>query len=94
MRPTDRHRQIIRERGPLRPSEVQRLREELEGLKARSAEIEAALDIVPKWRPGITVEAGQRYRHDDNVWVVIQPHTTQADWPPPDVPALFERDSS
>lgn len=90
MRPIDRHRQIIRERGPLRHSEVQRVRDELEGLKARSAEIEAALDIVPQWRPGITVEPDERYSHQGTVYVVVQGHTTQQDWPPPAVPALFQ----
>ena len=85
----EKHQQNIAERGELRPSEVARLRAELDGLKARSAEIESKLDIVPAWKPGIRVEVDERYSYQGVTYTVVQAHTTQVGWEPPAVPALF-----
>lgn len=92
MRLTERHRQIIHEHGPLRPSEVARLRAELDALKVRSAEIEQALDIVPKWEPDIRVEAGETYADGGSNWKVVQGHTTANHWRPglPGLDALWQ----
>lgn len=49
------------------------------------------IDLYPKWAVGIAVEAGDRYQYNGNLYKVIQAHTTQADWTPPSVPALFKR---
>ncbi len=48
------------------------------------------VELFPLWRPGLRCEAGQTLRHEGRLYRVIQGHTTQADWPPPRVPALFE----
>jgi hypothetical protein len=47
----------------------------------------------PVWRAGLAVTVGQVYRYttDKDLYQVIQPHTTQADWTPPVAKALFKR---
>jgi hypothetical protein len=47
--------------------------------------------FADKWQPGIAVEVGQilHYEVDDKLYEVIQAHTTQSDWTPDIVPALF-----
>lgn len=41
------------------------------------------------WRPGIATEKDKIYRFGDDLYRCIQPHTTQDDWTPDKVPALF-----
>ena len=41
------------------------------------------------WRAGLQVTAGQILRFGDDIYRVIQPHTTQDDWTPDKTPALF-----
>mgnify|MGYP002514879038 CR=1 FL=1 len=41
------------------------------------------------WRPGIAAEKDKIYRFGDDLYRCIQPHTTQDDWTPDKVPALF-----
>ena len=41
------------------------------------------------WRPGIAAEKDKIYRFGDDLYRCIQPHTTQEDWTPDKVPALF-----
>ena len=43
----------------------------------------------PLWSVGIQVAAGQILRYNDDIYRVIQPHTTQSDWTPDITPALF-----
>ena len=45
------------------------------------------------WEPGVAVAVGDLLTHDGDgdLYEVIQAHTTQADWEPQDVPALFRR---
>lgn len=39
---------------------------------------------------GIQVTAGDIYLYNDNLYKVVQSHTTQADWTPDKVPALYQ----
>jgi chitodextrinase len=48
-----------------------------------------SIELFPKWQAGIYVTAGERYRYDGKLYRAIQAHTTQADWTPDVVPALF-----
>ena len=48
-----------------------------------------SIDLYPKWEAGIAVTAGERYRFNGKLYRVVQSHTTQADWTPDVVPALF-----
>ena len=41
------------------------------------------------WTVGLSVETGIVYRYDNQLYRTIQPHTTQSDWTPDIVPALF-----
>ena len=38
---------------------------------------------------GLQVKAGEIYLYDDNLYRIVQDHTTQPDWTPDKVPALF-----
>lgn len=41
------------------------------------------------WRAEINAEKDKIYRYGENIYKCIQPHTTQDDWTPDKVPALF-----
>lgn len=52
--------------------------------------------LYPLWQSGIDVIAGQKLQHFNSenelvLWEVITSHTTQEDWQPKNVPALFKR---
>ncbi len=53
-------------------------------------QIDALTGIFPDWEPGLAVSVGEVYRWDGTLVEVIQGHTTQADWEPDQVPALFK----
>ena len=46
--------------------------------------------IYPKWQSGISVTIGEIYGYNNALYEVIQSHTTQSDWTPDTVPALFK----
>jgi len=56
----------------------------------KDADAEAFAGLFPDWEPGIAVAVGEVYRWDGTLVQVIQAHTTQADWAPDVVPALFK----
>lgn len=43
------------------------------------------------WRPGLSVEVGDLYAYEGFLWRCVAAHTTQADWRPPFVAALWRR---
>lgn len=45
--------------------------------------------LFPSWKAGIAVTIGQRYQYNGKLYKVVQAHTTQSDWNPAVVPALF-----
>lgn len=47
--------------------------------------------LYPAWRVGVAYAIGDFIQHGGMMWKVIQAHTSQVDWPPPIVPALFIR---
>ena len=49
------------------------------------------IELFPKWTatPPMTYEVGDRVRHEDTLYKCIQAHTSQDDWTPDKVPALF-----
>lgn len=49
------------------------------------------IDVFDNWKVGLSVTAGERYKHNNQLYEVIQSHTTQADWEPQNVPALFKK---
>lgn len=71
--------------------EARAYRRKIESAAAAQTD-EAALesiDLFPAWAPGIAVAVGERYRYAGRLYRVVQAHTTQADWTPDIVPALF-----
>jgi hypothetical protein len=46
-------------------------------------------DNTSEWLPRISVTAGEEYTYNGVTYVVLQSHTTQTGWEPPNVPALF-----
>lgn len=53
--------------------------------------LKTEVQLRPPWKVGIAVLVGDVYQYGDNVFQVIQAHTTQSDWTPDRVPALFKR---
>lgn len=47
--------------------------------------------LRPPWQVGLSVAAGEVCAYGDNLYEVVQAHTTQADWTPNVCPALFRR---
>ena len=43
------------------------------------------------WKPGLSVQAGDVYTYGTFLWRCLQAHTTQGDWPPDLVPALWRK---
>ena len=70
-------------------------------VSARLAEIDGALANIPddtaadavtlfqEWEAGREYTAGYRLRYGGKLYRVVQAHTSQADWTPDKVPALF-----
>lgn len=52
-------------------------------------EVSACVPFYPEWKVGIVVNKNEIYQHISVLYKVIQAHTTQVDWPPNLVPALF-----
>ena len=48
-----------------------------------------AVELFPLWGAGIAFEADQRIRYGDKLYRCVQSHTSQEDWEPPAVPALW-----
>ena len=58
----------------------------------RTADDETLLemeDVFEEWDVGRAYKAGRVLRFNGDLWRVGQPHTSQDDWLPPDVPALY-----
>ncbi len=43
------------------------------------------------WNPGLSVQVGDVYSYGAFLWRCLQAHTTQGDWPPDVVPALWRK---
>ena len=48
-------------------------------------------ETITEWRPGIAATVGMKLTYDGATYEVIQAHTTQADWLPDALPALYKR---
>ena len=51
---------------------------------------EELLDKYPDWEVGVAYEEGDIVNYDDVLYVVVQAHTSQADWLPSEVPSLYK----
>lgn len=55
------------------------------GIQTYALSAKEALEVkglYPDWKVGIDVKVGERYNCDDNLWEVVQEHTTQENWKP------------
>lgn len=52
-------------------------------------ELNELMDLYEDWVVGESVEVGDVRRYNGKLYKVIQAHTTQADWTPDSVPALW-----
>lgn len=53
---------------------------------------EEALEVVyayPRWKEDTTYFVEDRVRYGDYLYKVLQEHTSQSEWTPPDAPSLF-----
>ena len=53
---------------------------------------ETALDVTvlfPEWQSGKAYAVDERIRYGENLYRCVQAHTSQADWIPPETPALW-----
>ena len=49
------------------------------------------VDLWPAWAAGVSYAIDEIVRHEGSLYKVVQAHTSQSDWAPPDVPALFAK---
>ena len=47
------------------------------------------VDLWPAWAAGVSYALDEIVRHEGTLYKVVQAHTSQSDWAPPDVPSLF-----
>ena len=47
------------------------------------------VDLWPAWAAGVSYAVDEIVRHGGSLYKVVQAHTSQADWTPDVVPALF-----
>ena len=48
-------------------------------------------ETITQWAPGIVATVGMKLTYNGATYEVIQPHTTQADWLPDALPALYKK---
>lgn len=48
-----------------------------------------ALPVYPAWQSGASYVADDVVEYDERLWLIVQPHTSQADWTPDATPALW-----
>lgn len=53
-------------------------------------ELQDLMSVYPAFEVGVGLKVGDIVRYQDKLYEVIQAHTTQADWVPNKVPALFK----
>lgn len=58
------------------------------------AQAESVTDLFPLWTSGVAYEVGDRRQYDGLLYRCVQAHTSQDDWTPPAVPALWVRTST
>ena len=75
----------------MKRSELFRIREMIEKASASLPDADAieAAELFPAWAVGVAYSVGERVQYDGKLYKVVQAHTSQSDWTPPTVPALF-----
>lgn len=55
---------------------------------------ESVTELFPQWESGTAYAVGDRRQYDSLLYRCVQAHTSQDDWTPPQVPALWVRTST
>ena len=55
---------------------------------------ETVTDLFQPWEVGVAYAVGDRVQYEELLYRCVQAHTSQADWIPPAVPALWVRTST
>lgn len=55
---------------------------------------ESATELFPEWAVGEYYSVGIKRRYENLLYKCVQAHTSQIDWAPPNVPALWVRTST
>lgn len=55
---------------------------------------ESVSDLYPYWNTDVAYAVGDRVQYDGLLYRCVQAHTSQSDWIPPSVPALWVRTST
>ena len=71
--------------------QAQEIRTSIDNVTGTMADDDAAKNpmLFLPWETDTKYEVGDRRRHDGKVYKCLQAHTSQADWEPPAVPALW-----
>ena len=75
----------------MKRSELLRIRAMIEKASLSLGDEDAleAVELFPEWATGTAYTVGQRVRYEDKLYKCVQAHTSQDDWTPPAVPALW-----
>ena len=75
----------------IEPAEADELRSALDEITAAMTDEEALENKVlfKLWKTDTAYQKDEKVRYGDNLYQCVQPHTSQADWTPPAVPALW-----
>ena len=79
-------------RRPLTESEVSRLliAQQINTLTVDDQTALRMLEFYPAWVAGVAYSAGYKVQHGGRLWRCRQAHTSQEEWEPENVPALWE----
>lgn len=71
--------------------QAQEIRTSIDNVTVALADADASKNpmLFLPWEVGTKYVVGDRRRHDGKVYKCLQAHTSQADWEPPAVPALW-----
>jgi hypothetical protein len=61
-----------------------------DGIAGDEIEAVITLNLFPYWSPGVAYAAGAVLVHNGELIEVVQAHTSQPDWQPENVPALYK----
>ena len=86
----DANEEAISELG-VAPDEAEEFRSALDEITAAMTDEEALENKVlfKLWKTDTAYQKDEKVRYGDNLYQCVQPHTSQADWAPPAVPALW-----
>jgi hypothetical protein len=65
------------------------LRDQVLATDPDDATLSTMPDLFDAWRPWMEVEAGKLYQHEGKTIRIVSDHTTQPDWNPLELPALY-----